>query len=384
MARVTARRKMVRITADGQIQRPDTLTVEEPLELRVDGRSLAVTMRTPGSDIDLAHGFLLSENIIGSAEDVVSARYCAGTDADGQNTYNVLDIQLRTPAPISVRNFLTSSSCGLCGKAALDEVRTSSRFPPPAGGPLLDPAVLAALPEQLRSRQAVFEATGGLHAAGLCTADGTLLAVREDIGRHNAVDKVIGWALREGRVPAHDLILVVSSRASFELVQKAVMAGIPALCAVSAASSLAVDLAVESGLTLAAFVRDGSMNVYSGLDRIARRATDAAPRPDSATRPAPEAPAAGPMSRIRIPLNATTGPRLPDVLLRSALEHVSIHREWSWVHRRFARRSNGTSNWWAAVRPPRSPNSTHPTPPWRIRSAPIPGTDSTRSASSTA
>jgi FdhD protein len=273
VSRVTARRKMVRITPEGRVQRPDTLTLEEPLELRVDGQSLTVTMRTPGNDIDLAHGFLLSENIIGSAADVVSARYCAGTDADGQNTYNVLDIQLRTPAPISTRNFLTNSSCGLCGKTALDEVRTRGRFAPPAAGPTVDSTVLAAMPDQLRSRQAVFESTGGLHAAGLFTADGVLLAVREDIGRHNAVDKVIGWALLEGRIPAHDLILVVSSRASFELVQKAVMAGIPMLAAVSAASSLAVDLAVESDLTLAAFVRDGSMNIYSGLHRVRQTAT---------------------------------------------------------------------------------------------------------------
>jgi len=276
MSRVTARRKMVRITAEGQIQRPDTLTVEEPLELRIGGQSLTVTMRTPGNDIDLAHGFLLSENIIGSPDDVVSARYCAGTDADGQNTYNVLDIQLRTPTTVTARNFLTSSSCGLCGKAALDEVRTRSRFALPAGGPLVGPATLAAMPEQLRSRQTVFDATGGLHAAGLFTADGTLLAVREDIGRHNAVDKVIGWALLEGRIPAHDLILIVSSRASFELVQKAVMAGIPVLGAVSAASSLAVDLAVESDLTLAAFVRGGSMNLYSSQHRVLALATDAA------------------------------------------------------------------------------------------------------------
>jgi FdhD protein len=272
VSRVTARRKMVRITPGERIQRPDTLTVEEPLELRVDGRSLTVTMRTPGNDIDLAHGFLLSENIIGSAQDVLSARYCAGTDADGQNTYNVLDIQLRTSATISTRNFLTNSSCGLCGKTALDEVRTRSRFAPPTAGPIVGSTVLAAMPDQLRSRQAVFESTGGLHAAGLFTADGVLLVVREDIGRHNAVDKVIGWALLEDRIPAHDLILVVSSRASFELVQKAVMAGIPMLAAVSAASSLAVDLAVESDLTLAAFVRGGSMNIYSGLHRIRQAA----------------------------------------------------------------------------------------------------------------
>ncbi len=259
---------MLRITADGQIQRPDSLAVEEPLEMRIDGQSLTVTMRTPGSDIDLVHGFLLSENIIGSAEDIVSARYCAGTDANGQNTYNVLDIQLRTPTPILARNFLTSSACGLCGKTALDEVRTRTRFPLPAVEPFVDTAVLATLPDELRSRQKVFEATGGLHAAGLFTPDGVAVAVREDVGRHNAVDKVLGWALREGRIPAHDLVLIVSSRASFELVQKAVMAGVPLLGAVSAPSSLAVDLAVESGLTLVGFLRGQTMNIYAEPDRL--------------------------------------------------------------------------------------------------------------------
>ncbi len=259
---------MLRITPEGQIRRPDSLAVEEPLELRLDGRSLAVTMRTPGNDIDLAHGFLLGENIIGAREDIVSARYCAGTDENGQNTYNVLDIQLRTATPVPARNFLTTSACGLCGKTALDEVRTGTRFPLPDDGPLVDADLLAALPDELRSRQTVFDATGGLHAAGLFTTDGAALAVREDVGRHNAVDKVIGWALREDRVPAHDLVLVVSGRASFELAQKAVMAGIPVLCAVSAPSSLAVDLAADSGLTLAGFVRGDTMNVYTATHRV--------------------------------------------------------------------------------------------------------------------
>ncbi|MFF0492817.1 formate dehydrogenase accessory sulfurtransferase FdhD [Nocardia sp. NPDC004068] len=271
MSRVTARRRTTRISPAGVAQRPDTLAVEEPLELRVDGRSLTVTMRTPGDDVDLAHGFLLSENIIGAREDIVSARYCAGTDAEGRNTYNVLDIHLRTPTPITARGFLTTSACGLCGKTALDEVRTRTRFPIPADGPLVDTEVLAALPDELRSRQRVFDATGGLHAAGLFTVDGTPLAVREDVGRHNAVDKVIGWALRENRVPAHDLVLMVSGRASFELAQKAVMAGIPVLGAVSAPSSLAVDLAVESGLTLVGFLRGETMNVYSGVHRLKPR-----------------------------------------------------------------------------------------------------------------
>ncbi|MFI9505014.1 formate dehydrogenase accessory sulfurtransferase FdhD [Nocardia sp. NPDC052566] len=273
MSRVTARRPMQRISPTGEIRRPDTLVVEEPLEMRLGGRSLTVTMRTPGADIDLVHGFLLSENIIGAADDVLSARYCAGTDANGQNTYNVLDIRLRTPVPAPPsRNFLTTSACGLCGKTALDEVRTRTRYPIPTEGLVVETGVLAAMPEELRRHQSVFDATGGLHAAGLFTADGTALAVREDVGRHNAVDKVIGWALRENRIPAPDLVLIVSGRASFELVQKAVMAGIPMLGAVSAPSSLAVDLAAESGLTLVGFLRGDTMNAYTGTHRLAHSA----------------------------------------------------------------------------------------------------------------
>ncbi|MEU5763757.1 formate dehydrogenase accessory sulfurtransferase FdhD [Nocardia sp. NPDC047648] len=268
MSRVTARRRMRRITPDADIQRPDTLAVEEPLEIRIGGQSLTVTMRTPGDDIDLVHGFLMSEDIIRSAEDIVAARYCAGTDDQGRNTYNVLDVTLRTPVRAPARSFLTTGACGLCGKTALDEVRTRTRFPLPPGVPGVDTRALAAMPGMLRDRQSVFDATGGLHAAGLFTAEGRPLAVREDIGRHNAVDKVIGWALRESRVPAHDLVLIVSGRASFELVQKAVMAGIPMLGAVSAPSSLAVDLAIDAGLCLVGFLRGDTMNVYSVPERI--------------------------------------------------------------------------------------------------------------------
>ncbi|MGK8525337.1 formate dehydrogenase accessory sulfurtransferase FdhD [Nocardia asteroides] len=268
MSRVTARRRMRRISPTGEIQRPDTLAVEEPLEIRIGGQSLTVTMRTPGNDIDLVHGFLASEGMIGSAGDIVAARYCAGTDDQGRNTYNVLDVTLRTSVPVPTRGFLTTGACGLCGKTALDEVRTRTRFPLPSGRPVVDPRALAAMPGMLRERQSVFDATGGLHAAGLFTAEGSALAVREDIGRHNAVDKVIGWALRESRVPGRDLVLIVSGRASFELVQKAVMAGIPILGAVSAPSSLAVDLAAEAGLSLVGFLRGDTMNVYSAPERI--------------------------------------------------------------------------------------------------------------------
>ncbi|MEU7765520.1 formate dehydrogenase accessory sulfurtransferase FdhD [Nocardia sp. NPDC049190] len=268
MSRVTARRRMRRISPAGEVQRPDTLAVEEPLEIRIGGQSLMVTMRTPGNDIDLVHGFLLSEGMIGDADEIAAARYCAGTDDEGRNTYNVLDLTLRNPVPVPTRSFLTTGACGLCGKTALDEVRTRTRFPLPAEGPVVDTRALATMPDTLRGRQSVFDATGGIHAAGLFTADGAALAVREDIGRHNAVDKVIGWALRENLIPAHDLVLIVSGRASFELVQKAVMAGIPMLGAVSAPSSLAVDLAAESGLTLVGFLRGETMNVYSRPERV--------------------------------------------------------------------------------------------------------------------
>ncbi|WP_327099039.1 formate dehydrogenase accessory sulfurtransferase FdhD [Nocardia vinacea] len=268
MSRITTRRKTIRITPAGEVRRPDTLAVEEPLELRIGGEPLTVTMRTPGSDIDLAYGFLFSENIIDSVDDIVSARYCAGTDAYDHNTYNVLDIRLRTPTPLPSRRFITNSACGLCGKTTLDEVRTRTRFRPPYGDFTIDSTVLSALPDELRLHQTAFAVTGGLHAAGLFTRDGTALVVREDVGRHNAVDKVIGWAVRENRIPAADLALIVSSRASFELVQKAVMAGIPVLGAVSAPSSLAVDLAADAGLTLVGFLRGETMNIYTDAQRI--------------------------------------------------------------------------------------------------------------------
>ncbi|QIS02410.1 formate dehydrogenase accessory sulfurtransferase FdhD [Nocardia brasiliensis] len=277
MSRVTARRRTRRISPTGEVQRPDTLAVEEPLEIRIGGQSLTVTMRTPGNDVDLVHGFLLSEAMIGVAEDIMAARYCSGTDDDGRNTYNVLDLTLRNPVPVQTRNFLTTGACGLCGKTALDEVRKNTRYPVTEKGIEVNAHTLGAMPETLRGKQNLFEATGGLHAAGLFDADGTVLAVREDIGRHNAVDKVIGWALRQNRVPATDLVLIVSGRASFELVQKAVMAGIPMLGAVSAPSSLAVDLAAEAGLTLVGFLRGDTMNVYTHPERVV--AASATPLP---------------------------------------------------------------------------------------------------------
>ncbi|MHA6631311.1 formate dehydrogenase accessory sulfurtransferase FdhD [Pseudonocardia sichuanensis] len=272
MGRLIARRPVLRVGSGGTSRRVDTLAVEEPLELRVDGRALAVTMRTPGHDVELAHGFLLTEGVIGSGADVRDARYCDSRDAAGRNTYNVLDVGLApgVPAPDAgvERNFYTTSSCGVCGKASLDAVRLRSRHSPADDPVRVAPEVLAALPDVLRDQQRVFDRTGGLHAAGLFTAEGAPLVVREDVGRHNAVDKVLGWALLQGRVPARGNVLVVSGRASFELAQKAVMAGVPVLAAVSAPSSLAADLAEECGLTLAGFVREGRLNVYTHGARI--------------------------------------------------------------------------------------------------------------------
>ncbi|HVV22381.1 MAG TPA: formate dehydrogenase accessory sulfurtransferase FdhD, partial [Pseudonocardiaceae bacterium] len=249
MGRVTVRRPVIRLSADGERRRPDTLAAEEPFEIRVNDVPLTVTMRTPGDDVELAHGFLLTEGVIGDREDVLTARYCAGTDDDGANTYNVLDVRLAPhvppPDPSVTRNFYTTSSCGVCGKAALDAVRLATRFPPGTDESRVTTTVLAGMPDQLRAKQKLFASTGGIHAAGLFTADGELLAVREDVGRHNAVDKVLGWALLGGRVPLAGCVLLVSGRASFELAQKAAMAGVPVLAAVSAPSSLAVDVAEE-------------------------------------------------------------------------------------------------------------------------------------------
>lgn len=274
MPRLSARRRVARLR-DGQLAQQwiDTLAGEEPLELRVDKRPLTVTMRTPGHDIELAHGFLLTEGVIRSARDVRTARYCDSVDDDGRNTYNVLDIELAdgVPAPnVGIeRNFYTTSSCGVCGKASLEAVRLRTRHSP-AGDPVrMTPEVLANLPDVLRHSQRLFDRTGGLHAAGLFTATGEALVVREDVGRHNAVDKVVGWAALNDAIPASSRALMVSGRASFELVQKAVMAGIPVLGAVSAPSSLAADLADEAGLTLVAFIRGDSMNVYTHGHRIA-------------------------------------------------------------------------------------------------------------------
>ncbi|MGM1016672.1 MAG: formate dehydrogenase accessory sulfurtransferase FdhD [Actinomycetota bacterium] len=296
MGRITSRTRVTRITlgegADVQ-RRADILAVEEPLEIRVAGSPLSVTMRTPGHDVELAAGFLVSEGVISAGEDFRSAIHCGGPGsgppdrsgglsigpapvgalASGENTYNVLDIALASgvelPSTDIARNFYTTSSCGVCGTASIDAIRKLSRSDVAIDTTRIEATAIQGFPDALRAGQAAFDKTGGLHAAALFdAATGEMLVLREDVGRHNAVDKVVGWALLQDRLPLRGTVLQVSGRASFELVQKAVMAGIPVLSAVSAPSSLAVDLAASSGLTLLGFVRGASMNVYSHPERI--------------------------------------------------------------------------------------------------------------------
>jgi FdhD protein len=283
MGRVTTRTPARRLTlgvdrGDGVevvevVERPDTLAVEEPLQVRVDGRPLTVTMRTPGDDFDLALGLLVTEGLVRGADDVAGLVHCQDEGDDGRPTYNVVDVTLRSGVVIAdvalERSFASTSSCGVCGKTSIESVRQRTPYDVAHDAVVVEPRVLAGLPDALRERQKAFDRTGGLHAAGLFTADGECLAVREDVGRHNAVDKLVGWAAREHRLPLAGCVLMVSSRASFEITQKALMAGIPCVAAVSAASSLAVQLAAEAGLTLAAFVRPPRLTVYAGEHRLA-------------------------------------------------------------------------------------------------------------------
>jgi FdhD protein len=252
-------------------RRPDTLATEEPMEIRAGGPGqepvqVAVTMRTPGSDFDLAAGFLFTEGLIGGGEDIDSIAYCDLPEEEQE--YNVVTVRLSRPFDSEMlgRNFFATSSCGVCGKASLDHVEVLCRALPP--GPVVGASIVSGLPDALRRGQRIFEETGGLHASGLFDAAGGPLALREDVGRHNAVDKVVGWALLGGRVPLSASILQVSGRLSFEIVQKAAVAGVPIVCAVSAPSSLAVDAGERLGVTVAGFVRDGGLNVYSHPERI--------------------------------------------------------------------------------------------------------------------
>ena len=244
----------------------DMLAVEEPLEIRVNGSPLTVTMRTPGHDLELAAGFLLTEGIVESADDIAAIR---AADAETGAKSNTVDVELHTrsfDAADLQRNFYAASSCGICGKATIESIRRRGlRAPNPEFR--VRPEVLCGLPEAIRAQQAVFERTGGLHAAALFDAGGTLMVLREDIGRHNAVDKVIGWAMHAAKLPLSESILMVSGRGGFEIAQKALAGGVPVMASVSAPSSLAVKLARELGLTLIGFLRGQRFVVYAGESR---------------------------------------------------------------------------------------------------------------------
>jgi FdhD protein len=293
MSRITVRRKVIALgVGQSRVPAEDWLAAEEPLEIRVGGRPLVVTMRTPGHDVDLAAGFLVSEGVITAGEDLSAARYCAGVNDDGQNTYNILDVTLApgvaAPDPSLERSFYTTSSCGLCGKASIDSVRTHSAYDVAGDGLRIDAELLAGLPATLRSGQTVFEKTGGSHAAALFDGvSGQMLVLREDVGRHNAVDKVVGWALKADLLPLRGTVLMVSGRASFELTQKAMMAGIPVLAAISAPSSLAAELATELGMTLVGFMRGASMVVYAGDERVVASRSPSTAAAASGVRPSP-------------------------------------------------------------------------------------------------
>ncbi|HQH06939.1 MAG TPA: formate dehydrogenase accessory sulfurtransferase FdhD [Phycicoccus sp.] len=275
MGSVTTRVPRTRFDADSgtRTPRPDTVVVEEPLEIRLGDSSVATTMRTPGDDFDLALGHLLTEGLISQADDVAGMMHCTDVDESGSPTYNVVDVALRAGIlprrPVRERAETMTSACGVCGSRTIEDVTTQSPYAV-ADDPLsVSPAVVVTLPAALREHQGAFDRTGGAHAAALTGPDGIPRLVREDIGRHNAVDKVIGAAAREALLPFRESVLVVSARASFEIVQKALVAGIPAVVAVGAPSSLAVQLATTAGLTLVAFTRPPTFSVYSRPDRIA-------------------------------------------------------------------------------------------------------------------
>lgn len=259
--------------------RQDQVAVEEPLEIRLgyetpDGRtesSISITMRTPGNDAELATGFLFTESIIRDAADIAFVKPCGPPAPDSGNT-NVVRVELESGVDVDLarleRHFYTTSSCGVCGKTSIDALRVSGAKEPASDQTRFDRTILTALPDKLRAAQRIFDETGGLHAAAAFTTAGELMVIHEDVGRHNAVDKVVGTLLSAGLLPANDLGLLVSGRASFELMQKTLMAGMPLLAAISAPSSLAVDLAREFNITLVGFLRGNTFNIYSAEERI--------------------------------------------------------------------------------------------------------------------
>lgn len=263
-----------------QQSRDDRVAIEEPLEIRLgyetpDGRtenSISITMRTPGDDADLATGFLFTEAIVRNTDDIALVKPC-GPPAPDSGNQNVVRVELESGVDVDLgrlqRHFYTTSSCGVCGKASLDALRVTGAESQPSNGARYERGMLTTLPDKLRALQKTFDETGGLHAAAAFDSHGEIIAVHEDVGRHNAVDKVVGTLLSRGLLPANDLGLIVSGRASFELMQKAVMAGMPLLAAVSAPSSLAVQLAQEFNITLVGFLRDDTFNIYTAPERIA-------------------------------------------------------------------------------------------------------------------
>jgi FdhD protein len=266
----------VRVVEEGRIRvRPDTLATEEPMEIRlISGdvrRTAAITMRTPGADFELAAGFLYGEGIVRSPEDILKISYCVDADLDAEQQYNIVNVKLRGSRDYDLksleRHFYTTSACGVCGKASLEQLELRG-CPMSLPGPNVAAEVIYSLPEKLRKAQGLFEATGGLHAAALFDARGNLVALKEDVGRHNATDKLVGWALLEGRLPLSDHIVMVSGRSSFEILQKCLAAEVPVVCAISAPSSLAVDVARRFGMTLVGFLRGKRFNVYTGHERI--------------------------------------------------------------------------------------------------------------------
>jgi len=272
-ARMTSRhRRVMQLAAGGAVTwRSDDVSIEEPLEIRVGAVPLSVTMRTPGDDFDLVAGFLVTEGIVSNASEIDAMRMCPDAAAE-TGELNVVEVILSPSAasrPVTPRAFFMTSSCGMCGKASIDAVRTKTSWEVRDDPLRVSPSILFGMPEQQRSAQRQFSRTGGLHAAALFDSEGALLCLREDVGRHNAFDKVIGWAATQGLLPLRSHMMLASGRASFELTQKTLMAGIPLLAAISAPSSLAVELAAASGMTLIGFLRGERMNVYAGHERIA-------------------------------------------------------------------------------------------------------------------
>ena len=275
--RASKTKTRVRIVEDGKMRvRPDTLATEEPMEIRLiagGGRqTVAVTMRTPGADFELAAGFLYGEGIVESSGDIAKISYCVDSDLDAAQQYNIVNVELRGGREYDLRplerHFYTSSACGVCGKASLEQLELRG-CPVLGPGPEVSAETIYSLPEKLREAQGLFDATGGLHAAALFDEEGNLLALREDVGRHNATDKLVGWAMLENRLPLSGHIVMVSGRSSFEILQKCLTAGVPFVCAISAPSSLAVDVAREFGMTLVGFLRERRFNVYAGQERVA-------------------------------------------------------------------------------------------------------------------